>query len=152
VVWTNAVKVAVTGNTITKSSGCNGCWDAGATSEQTIASSSGFVEFTVSAGTSGTVGLSAGTPGTSANAITFGLRFHPGSPGIVEVRESGVYRWDWLHVAGAVYKVAVDAGAVTYSQNGVVKYTSTLAATPGLVVDATLDLIGNAVQSAVIAP
>ncbi len=152
VVWTNAVKVAVSGNTITKSTGCDGCWDAGATSEQTISSASGFVEFAVSSGTSATVGLSAGTPGTSANAITFGLRFYPGSPGIVEVRETGVYKWDWLHVAGAVYKVAVDAGAVKYYQNGVLKYTSAVAATPGLVLDATVDLVGNAVQNAVIAP
>jgi hypothetical protein len=41
---------------------------------------------------------------------------------------------------------------VKYYQNGALKYTSTVPATPGLVVDATLDLVGNAVQNAVIAP
>jgi hypothetical protein len=152
VVWTSAVKVAVTGNTITKNAGCDGCWDAGAISQQTIASGDGFVQFTVSAGTSATVGLSTGNTGTSGNEIKFGLRFHPGSPGIVEVRQSGAYTWDFFHVAGAVYKVAVEGGVVKYFQNGALKYTSAVAPTYPLLVDATLDLVGNAVQNAVIGP
>jgi hypothetical protein len=150
VVWTSLVNVTASGNTITKSGGCNGCWDAGAISQQTIAAGDGSVEFTIPAGTGATVGLSTGNPGTSGNDITFGLRFTPGSPGFVEVRESGVYKADWLQVAGAVHKVAVEGGVVKYSQNGVLKYTSALAPTSPLVVDATLDSIGNAVQNAII--
>jgi hypothetical protein len=147
VVWTSAVNVAVSGNTITKNGGCDGCWDAGAISQQTITSGDGSVEFTVSAGTWATVGLSTGNSGTSGNDITFGLRF---TPDYVEVRESGVYKADWLQVAGAVHEVAVEGGVVTYYQNGVLKYTSALAPTSPLVVDATLDAIGNAVQNATI--
>ena len=106
----------------------------------------------MSAGTGATVGLSAGHPGTNGNDVAFGLRFYPGSPGFVEVREAGVYKWDWLDVAGAVYRIAVDAGVVTYFQNGALKYTSAVPASAPLVLDAILDSVGNAVQSAVIGP
>ena len=152
VVWTSPVNVTVSGNTITKNAGCNGCWDAGATSQQMIASGSGSVAFTISAGTGATVGLGAGNAGTNGNDIAFGLRFYPGSPSFVEVREAGVYKWDWLHVAGAVYTIAVEAGTVKYYQNGTLKYTSAAPASYPLVLDATIDGVGNAVQSAVIGP
>jgi hypothetical protein len=152
VVWTSTVNVAVSGNTITKNAGCGGCWDAGAISQQTIASGNASVSFTVSAGASGTVGLSTGNTGTSANEVKFGLRFSPGAPGYVEVRESGFYKTDWSHVAGAVYKVAVEGGAVRYYQNGTLKYTSAAVPTYPILVDTTLDTIGTAVENAVIAP
>lgn len=38
VVWTNVVNATATGNTLQKTSGCDGCPDAGATSQQTITS------------------------------------------------------------------------------------------------------------------
>jgi hypothetical protein len=150
VVWTSLVNVTASGNTITKNGGCNGCWDAGAVSQQTIGSGNGSVEFTIPSGTGATVGLSTGNSGTSGNEIKFGLRFIPGSPGFVEVRESGVYKSDWPQVAGATYKVAVEGGVVNYYQNGVLKYASSVAPTYPLLVDATLDAVGNAVQSAMI--
>ena len=151
VVWTSPVRVSVSGNTITKTSGCNGCWDAGAASQQTIGSAGGYVQFAIPGGTAATVGLSNGNAGTSANEIKFGLRFYPGSPGIVEVRESGVYKWDMYHVAGAVYKVAIESGKVKYYQNGTLKYTSAAVPTYPLVLDSTIDVVGSAVQNAVIA-
>jgi hypothetical protein len=150
VVWTSAVKVAVTGNTITKNAGCNGCWDAGAISQQLIVTGDGSVQFAVSAGMGGTVGLSNGNTGTSGNEVKFGLRFYPGSPGIVEVRELGAYKWDFYHVAGAVYRVAVEAGKVKYYQNGTLKYTSATAPSYPLLLDTALDNVGNAVQNATI--
>jgi hypothetical protein len=110
------------------------------------------VSFTVSSGAQLTVGLSTGNAGTSASEIKFGLRFYPGSPGFVEVRESGVYKWDFLNVAGAVYKIAVEAGVVKYYQNGALKYTSAGSPTYPLVVDTSLNTIGSAVQNAVIGP
>lgn len=41
-VWTNIVNATATGNTLQKTSGCNGCADAGATSQQTITSGDGY--------------------------------------------------------------------------------------------------------------
>jgi hypothetical protein len=150
VVWINAVKVTVTGNTITKNAGCPGCFDAGATSQQTIASGDGAVEFSISSGASVAVGLSNGNPGTSAQEIKFALWFYPGSPGYAEVRESGAYKSDWPLIAGAVHKIAVEAGAVKYYQNGALKYTSGLAPAWPLLMDTALGQKGNAVQNAVI--
>ena len=152
VVWTSAVNVAVSGNSITKNAGCNGCADAGAISEQTIPSGGGSVSFGIGTGSQMTVGLGTGNAGTSGTDVEFGLRFYPGSPGYVEVRESGAYKWDFAHVPGATYKVAVEAGVVKYYQNGVLKYTSTVAPSFPLVVDTSLVATGSAVQNAVIGP
>jgi hypothetical protein len=146
VVWTSPVKVAVSGNAITKNAGCNGCADAGAISQQTVASGNGGVEFKVSAAFAGTVGLSNGNPGTSGSEIKFGLRFFSG---YVEVRESGVWKASWPIAAGDTHKVAVDGGAVKYFVNGTLKYTSTLVPSYPLLVDASLNAVGTAVQGAV---
>jgi hypothetical protein len=149
VVWASPVRVSVSGNTITKNAGCDGCWDAGAVSQQTIASGDGYVQFTVPGGTAATAGLSTGNTGTSPNEIRFGLRFY--TNGIVEVRESGVYKVDFAHAAGAVYKVAVESGKVKYYQNGVLKYTSAAVPAYPLLLDSTIDVIGNSIQGAMIA-
>jgi hypothetical protein len=147
VVWTSPVNVAVSGSTIAKNGGCGGCGDAGAASQQSIASGNGAVEFAVSSGMQGTVGLSVGNPGTSGSEIMFGLRFYPG---YVEVREGGVYKADWALTAGATHSVAVDGGAVKYYQAGALKYTSTKAPIYPLLVDASLNNVGGAVQNATI--
>src|SRR5207244_2902505 len=50
VTWTSAVYVSMTGNgnSLKKTGGCDGCADAGAISQQQIASGDGYVEFTAS--------------------------------------------------------------------------------------------------------
>ena len=68
-VWASPVKVAVSGNTITKNAGC------------------AAVSFTGSAGAQMTVGLSTGHGGTGGVEITFGLRFYPGY--VESVSEAG---------------------------------------------------------------
>src|SRR5206468_892759 len=47
VVWINLVNVTAAGNSIQKTGGCDGCADAGATSQQQIASGDGYFEFAV---------------------------------------------------------------------------------------------------------
>jgi hypothetical protein len=150
VVWTSAVNVSVTGNTITKNGGCNGCWDAGAASQQTITAGNGSVQFTMSSAASATVGLSTANTGTSGDAITYGLRFVAASPPYVEVRESGAWQASWNVASTDVHKVAVESGVVKYYQNGILKYASSVAPTYPLLLDATLDNIGTSVQNAVI--
>ena len=152
VVWTSAVNATVTGNTATKTGGCDGCFDAGASSQQLITTGSGSVSFTTPAGEFLVAGLSNGNPGTSGNEIAFGLRFYPGVPGIVEVREHGVYKWDWLNVPGAVNTIKVDAGVVKYFQNGILMYTSATAPSLPLLLDTALGSSGSAVQNAMIGP
>jgi hypothetical protein len=146
-VWVSPVRVAVNGNSITKSSGCNGCWDAGAVSQQTIALGNGSVEFKVAGGNGTTVGLGVGSAGTGGNEIRYGLRFFPG---YVEVRENGTYKADWHVTAGAVHKISVENGFVKYYLNGALKYISTQAPSYPLALDSSLAIVGDAVQGAVI--
>jgi hypothetical protein len=147
VVWVSPVKVAVDGNSITKNAGCNGCWDAGAFSQQTIASGDGSVEFKTAGGNGTTVGLGPGSAGTSGNEIKYGLRFFPG---YVEVRESGAYKADWPVAAGAGHKISIENGVVKYYLNGALKYISTQAPSYPLALDSSLAIVGDAVQGAVI--
>jgi hypothetical protein len=147
VVWTNAVNVAVTGNTITKNGGCDGCWDAGASSQQAITAGNGYVEFQTSSGAMLWGGLSSGHPVTTANQIKYALRFFPT---YVEVRETGAYQSEWPIAAGDLHRVAVENGAVKYYQNGTLKYTSTQAPTYPLQLYGTVEMMGSAVQGAMI--
>ena len=53
-------------------------------------------------------------------------------------------------MAGAVYKIAVESGAVKYYENGVGKYTSTQAPVYPLLLDTMILTVGAGVQNAVI--
>lgn len=64
------------------------------------------------------------------------------------MRENNVYRSDTPIAAGDVFKVAVVGGVVKYSKNGVVFYTSTVAPTYPLLVDASLLNAGATVTNA----
>ena len=99
------------------------------------------------AGAALTAGLGSGNTGTSASEIAFGLRFFPG---YVEVRESGVWKESWPIATGATHTVAVEGGAVKYFLNGTLKYTSAVAPSYPLLVDATIETVGGAVQNAVL--
>src|SRR5205823_15023712 len=79
VIWTSPVYVTPNGSSLTKTSGCDGCADAGAISQQTIASVDGYVEFTASeTNTQRHIGLSNGNPGTSQGEIKFALQMYAG--------------------------------------------------------------------------
>src|SRR5687767_12512910 len=77
VTWTDQVNVAVRGNSLEKTRGCDGCGDAGATSRQTIDRRNGFVEFRVGEDwTYWLGGLSMRTRGTRFEDIEHGVRFN----------------------------------------------------------------------------
>src|SRR5207302_6254020 len=50
VVWVSTVNATPSGSTLMKIAGCDGCGDAGAISQQTIASGDGYVQFSMLAG------------------------------------------------------------------------------------------------------
>src|SRR5262245_40167439 len=68
--WTDLVRATAAGGSVSKTSGCDGCADSGAESEQQIDSGSGYIELSVGP-PNGTlaVGLSNRNPGTSASEI-----------------------------------------------------------------------------------
>ena len=153
VIWTNVVNATATGNTLQKNSGCDGCADAGATSQQNIASGDGYMEFTVGAlAGQRFAGLSNGNSGAGFTEIDFAFRLWGNSgPGNLDVQENGTYRFvGATYVVGDVLRVAVESGVVKYYKNGALLYTSTVAPVYPLQVDTSLLTANSAVNSAVI--
>ncbi|MBI2209328.1 MAG: fibronectin type III domain-containing protein, partial [Deltaproteobacteria bacterium] len=148
VVWTSIVNATATGNSLQKTSGCNGCDDAGAISLQKI-TSGGYVEFTVSeTGTLRYVGLSNGSFSTGATEIDFAIAI---GWGWAEVRENGAFRANTTAVAGDLFRILAEAGMVKYYKNGALVYLSAVAPAYPLVLDTSLFNVGAAVNNAVIA-
>jgi hypothetical protein len=143
--WTNTVNVSVSGGSLTKTGGCGGCADAGASSEQRISSGEGGVQITATdANRLRLFGLS--TEGThQPSSISFALRLQGG---VAEVRESGAYRSDVRFAAGDTLGVWVVGGAVQYSKNGTVFYTSTAPVRYPLMVDVALLDAGSTISDA----
>lgn len=137
--WTRIRNAQVSGGSIFKSGGCDGCPDAGASSSQTIASGLGFVEFTVGVTTATQViGLSNGDSDLSEEEIDFALKLWPG--GGAEVRLRGVYQGAETRAAvGDVFRIAVTGtNAVTFSRNGVPFHSVSRTVTYPLLVDVSL--------------
>lgn len=109
------------GGTLQKTGGCSGCPDAGAISEQQIASGDGSLQFTAPDGKLQYIGLSVGNNGTGAAEIKFALRFQGG---VAEVREAGAYKSEIAFSGGDIFRVGVEGGTVKYWKNGAVFYTS----------------------------
>jgi hypothetical protein len=124
VTWTDAVHVTVTGNSLQKTGGCDGCLDAGAASTERIAAGDGYIEFTATETNKiRQIGLSSSNPGTTTAEIQFSIRLT--EIGIAEVRESNVYRAEVGFVANDRFKIAVVGGSVVYSKNGSTFHTTT---------------------------
>ena len=84
--WKDLVQVTATGNSLQKTGGCAGCQDAGAASNETIASGDGYIEFTATETNKlRQIGLSSSNPGTTTAEIQFSIRLS--ESGIAEVRE-----------------------------------------------------------------
>jgi hypothetical protein len=144
--WTEGVHTATSGNILRKVSGCSGCPDAGAASDQRVASGDLALRFTASeTAASRVVGLSSGNTGTQNGEILFGVRLRNG---VAEVRESGNYRKDVRFAPGDVFEVRVEGGVVRYLKNDRVFYTSTGAPRYPLRVDSSLSTVGATVVNA----
>jgi hypothetical protein len=150
VAWTELVNATVTQDTLQKTSGCDGCFDAGATSAQQITAGDGYVEFTVAAtNTLFIAGLSHDTSGTGYAEIDFAFRFN--GAGQADVLENGIYvGGDTSYGVGDLFRIAVVGGTVRFSRNGsVVLQRSTNVAYP-LLMDVALANLGAALRGAII--
>jgi hypothetical protein len=149
VTWTNLVNATVNGTVLQKTGGCDGCDDAGATSQQELASGDGYVEFTV--GETGTIwlaGLSHGNDGTSFGDIDFAFSFN--GAGSAEIRENGIYQSETTYAAGDLFRVAVSSGRVQYSRNGTLLRESEKVPAYPLLLDATLLTAGATIHDAIL--
>ncbi len=147
VVWTSLVKTAAAGALLQKISGCGECFDAGAVSQQQIASD-GALLFTVSSGARLVVGLGQNASADAGFGVDYAFGFY--TNGSWEIREKGIYKSEGVSGTGDVFTVAVKAGGVKYYKNGSLVYSSAAAVTGTLSVDTSLHTIGAAVTSAVI--
>ncbi len=92
--WQNVSNVSITGpegNTLTKNSGLDTSFDAGAASTQTITTGDGYVEFTAGSDTTHTrvVGLSIGDTDSSSDVTTIGYGISLFKEGCYYVFEGG---------------------------------------------------------------
>ena len=117
--WSMLVNATASGNSVRKTGGCSGCADSGAVSQQKIGAS-GYVEFTASeTGTLRAIGL--GEAPTDPGSMLFSVRLQGSA---AEVHENGVYKSETPFATGDVIRITVASGAVTYSRNGTVFFTS----------------------------
>jgi hypothetical protein len=149
-VWIERVNVTVSGDVLQKTSGCDGCFDAAATSEQQIRAGDGYVEFSVAdAKILFIAGLNHGNAGTGYADIDFAFRFN--GAGQADVLQNGIYvGGDTSYAVGDVFRIAVVGGTVLFSRNGSVVLERTTPVTYPLIVDTALANIGSALRGAVI--
>ena len=146
--FTNLVNVAVRGNGIQKTGGCNGCDDATAVSRQMIRSGDGYVEFAVGeAYTFWMAGLTLSDGNVHFNSIDFALRFNGNDS--VDVMENGQYQGgDSYYQPGDRFRIAVMGRRVRYLQNGNVIFESRQSARYPLVFGVALGTMGSSVRNA----
>jgi hypothetical protein len=149
VTWTQPVNVTASRNSLQKTSGCEGCPDAGAVSEQRIfRAAGGSVQITASETTTlRHVGL-ADRATWSGPGLPFALALRPG--GVVEVRENGVYRVDTSFTPGDVFRITVQRGVVSYYKNGTRFYRSAETPAYPLAVHASLSTLNGTIQDALV--
>jgi hypothetical protein len=146
--WTSLVNVAVRGNGLQKTGGCNGCDDATAVSRQMIRSGDGFVEFTVGEPyTFWMAGLSQSDGNVHFNSLNFALRFNANES--VDVMENGQYQGgDSYYQPGDRFRIAVVGGRVRYMQNGNVIFESRQPARYPLILAVALGTMGSSLRDA----
>ena len=151
VVWTNTVNCTISANVLQKTSGCNGCADAGASSKQQISSPDGYLEFKASNITGirniGYVGLAQNPAGTGYTNIDFAINLSS----VAEVREKNVYKADTSFSTNTVFRIAIEAGVVKYYKNGVLFYTSLAKPSFPLTADTSLISLNGKISNTIIA-
>jgi RHS repeat-associated protein len=150
VVWTNAVGVSSSGNSLTKTA-TTGWGNAGASSTQTLAAGDGYVEVTVAElSRSRIFGFSHTDTNQSWDTIDYGLHCANDANHTIYVYESGTQRGTFgSYASGDKLRVAMVGGVVKYSRNGTVFYTSTVTPSYPLRVDTALYENGATIGSAV---
>ena len=150
ITWSNLVNTVVTESGIQKTTGCDGCQDAGASSHEQL-SSDGYIEFTVGElNTMWMAGLSHGDDDTTYADIDFGFRFNGG--GSADVLENGMYAGgDTIYAVGDVFRISVANGRIQYSKNGHYLMESARMPQLPLLLDTSLLTIGATIDAALIA-
>jgi hypothetical protein len=125
VVWIDQVNTSVRGATLVKTGGQTDEEDAGAVSQQSIASGDASFQYTVDETSRFRfVGIGHTSTWQGAASIDFSFRMQAGH---ADVYEHNSYRTDILVAVGDVLRLDITGGVARYSRNGVLQYTSALA-------------------------
>jgi hypothetical protein len=146
VVWVNQINTTVTGTTIKKTAGADKMEDAGAASQQSIASGNATFQYAVDELTNFRfVGFGHTSTWQGAANIDFSFRMQTGH---ADVYERNVYKRDILVAIGDVLKIDISNGVASYYKNGVLQYTSTRTPTyPLYVITSMIDLNSTIAQA-----
>ena len=129
VTWASAVNLSTANNGLLKISGCDGCPDATAVSNETIRNGGWAQWSTPEVETLRVLGLSPDTVVTSVAEIPFAIRLQAGT---AEVREQGTYKAETPFAAGDTFRITIEDGMVRYQKNGTTFYTSANSATEAM--------------------
>jgi hypothetical protein len=144
VTWASAVNLSTANNGLLKISGCDGCPDATAVSNETI-SGDGWVQWSApEAQTLRVLGLSPNAVVTGAAEIPFAIRLQAGT---AEVREMGTYTAETPFVAGDTFRITIEDGMVRYQKNGTTLHTSAATATGAMRIHAIVYGLNGALSS-----
>jgi hypothetical protein len=148
--WTQIVNATVDApNTLRKTAG-GSAWNAGACSTKAIPTGSdGYMEWTVGANYV-LAGLSHGQTDSDYTDIDFGVYTYV-ALGQLLVYEAGVSKGvKDTYVPGDIVRVEVAAGVVVYRKNGSLIYTSPSSPSFPLLVDSSINNVGNVIAGATI--
>ncbi len=149
VTWMDIVKATLTGNTLKKTAGCDGC-ESTAVSQQMITSGNGYLEVpAIPMNSNWRIGLMRAGQRTTQNNIDFAIGVC--NNGSLSIRERGVYRTETACRAGDIFRIAVENGAVKYYKNGAAFYQSRVAPAYPLVAAVTLFSLNASVSNITIA-
>lgn len=114
--WQKTSNVTQSGTRITKTSGCDGCGDAGSISEQALNADHAHMEFTVgSSWALMNAGFTMRQTIPTGNDFALGLRLQSG---MAEVREWGNYRAEIRYQEGDRFSISIRDGRAYYALNG----------------------------------
>jgi hypothetical protein len=151
VTWISQVNVTASSNILEKTTGCDGCDDAGAASQQEIPAGDGYVAFTVGeVDTFVIAGMSHGNDNTYFNDIDYAFRLN--GAGWADVIENGVYQGgDTPYAAGDIFRIAIAGSRIQYIRNGVVLLERQKTIQYPMLLDVTLATMGATIRDAVVA-
>src|SRR5436190_13984123 len=145
--WMTTRNVAINGDVLQKTGGCQGCEDAGAISQQML-SGDGSVQWTPGeTNTFWFAGLTRRTDAAQHADLNFSFRFN--GAGTADVVENGTYKGgDTSYAAGDVFRIAIAGGRVQYLKNGAVVYESQQQPQFPLAFALSLGTVGTTVRNA----
>jgi hypothetical protein len=150
--WSNTSGVTQGTNSLVKTGGVNGAWDAGAISSQSITSGDGYIQFSTNENaTNKMAGLGTGDSSQHFGDIEFAIYF---AGGRILIYEKGSMVENLGSPSGLPYNIddtftiAVISGQVKYYKNGSLLYTSTQSPTYPLVFDTSFNETGATISNA----